>query len=232
MNHGQNRHTRFIMASIWGKPPPSPLIVYSVAGYGAYIQMIFLSRDSWMGVSKSRRLGLLWLWNPIILQANLGSRCGLKQICSSHGELVNVMSHTLCSQVNQVDSRLFLVRSQTGSLIPDPSFGHNLCFRCPNEQCEPILDIYVPRSFQWYKERHKPLNFDPWNRFLKLQESTRTPFPKVGIALGVWGFTLSYSLTLSYTPGSMWCDSRASSWPAPLRPLCFDSQASSWPATL
>jgi hypothetical protein len=28
-----------------------------------------------------------------------------------------------------------------------------------------------------------------------------------------------HSLTLSYTPGSMWCDSRAFSWPAPLQPL-------------
>jgi len=30
-----------------------------------------------------------------------------------------------------------------------------------------------------------------------------------------------HSLTLSYTPRSMWCDSRASSWLATLQPLCF-----------
>jgi hypothetical protein len=58
------------------------------------------------------------------------------------------MLYALCNQVNQVDSRLFLVRSQTDSLTLSPSFGHNLCFRCPNEQCEPILDIYVLRAFQ------------------------------------------------------------------------------------
>jgi hypothetical protein len=54
-----------------------------------------------------------------------------------------------------------------------------------------ILDIYVPRDFPWYKERHKSWNFDPWNRSLKFQESTGTPSPKVGVALGVWGFTPS-----------------------------------------
>jgi hypothetical protein len=40
---------------------------------------------------------------------------------------------------------------------------------------EPILDIYVLRDFQWYKECHNPLNFDPWNRSLKFWESTGLP---------------------------------------------------------
>jgi hypothetical protein len=48
-----------------------------------------------------------------------------------------------------------------------------------------------------------------WNHSLKFWESTGTPSPKVGVALGVWRFTPSYSLTLSYTHGSMWCDSWA-----------------------
>jgi len=46
MNHEQHEHTRLTMAQTWGKPPPSPFIVYSVAGHGAYIQMAFLSWDS------------------------------------------------------------------------------------------------------------------------------------------------------------------------------------------
>jgi len=33
-------------------------------------------------------------------------------------------------------------RNQIAILIPDPSFGHNLCFKYSNESCEPILDIY------------------------------------------------------------------------------------------
>jgi hypothetical protein len=98
-----------------------------------------------------------------------------------------------------------MVGSQTGSFIPDRSFGHNLCFRCWIEQCEPILDIYVLRAFQWYKEHHKPLSFDPWNYFLTFLESTGTPFLKVKVALEVWGFTPSHFPTLprvcDVTPG-------------------------------
>jgi hypothetical protein len=55
------------------------------------------------------------------------------------------------------------------------------------------------------------------------ESPSRLHLPKVGVALGVWRFTPSYFLTFFYTPGSMWCDSQASSWPAPLRPLCLDS---------
>jgi hypothetical protein len=136
------------------------------------------------------------------------------------------MSRVVCRQINRVDSWLFLVASQIGNLTPDPSFGHNLCFKCSNEQCKPILDIYVSRAFQRYKEHHKSLRFDPLNCFLKFQKSIGTPSPKMGVALGVWMFTPSHCLTLSYTPGSMWCDSPASSWPAPLQCLCLDSRAS------
>jgi hypothetical protein len=92
--------------------------------------------------------GLPRLWSRITLRENLGSRCGLEQSCSPHQDLSNGMSHVICSQVNHFDSRLFLVGSQTGSLTPGPSFGHNFCFRCLNEQCEPILDIYIPKDFK------------------------------------------------------------------------------------
>jgi len=158
--------------------------------------MAFLSRDSQVGVPKVRQLGLSQLWSPITLREDLQWRRDLKQSCSSCRELFNGMSHALCTQVNRVDSQLFMVGSQTGNLTPGSSFGHNLCFRCPNEQCKFILNIYVPRAFQWYKERHKLLSFDPWNRSLKFWESTGIPSPKVGVALGVWGFTPSHFPTL------------------------------------
>ncbi len=180
----------------------------------------YFSRDSRVGVSKSCQMGLPRLWSPITLRADLGSQCGLKQSCRPCRDLSNDMSHVLCSQEFGVDSRLLVVGSQTGSSTPDPSFGHNLCFRCSNEPSEPILDIYASRAFPWYKECHKTLRFDPYNRFLKFWESTGTPSPQVGVALGVWGFTPSHFLTLSHTPGSTWCDSRAS--------FCLDSRASSW----
>jgi len=194
--------------------------------------MAFLSRDSQVGVLKSRQLGLPRLWSPITLQADLGLRCSLKQSYSSCRKLSNGMLHAFCSRMNRVDSRLSLVGSQTGSLIPGPSFGRNLCFTCPNEQCEPILDIYVPKNFQWYKKLHNPFSFDPWNSSLKFWKSIGTPSPKVGVALGMWRFTPSHFLTLPCTPGSMWCDSWASSWLAPLWLFCLDSQAPSWLATL
>jgi len=42
-----------------------------------------------------------------------------------------------------------------------PFFGHNLCLKCPNGWCEPILDIYVLISFQWYKKTHQSIGFWP-----------------------------------------------------------------------
>jgi hypothetical protein len=77
-------------------------------------------------------------------------------------------------------------KSQIDNLIPDPSFGHNLRFKSPNGSHEPILDIYIPRAFQWYKELLNPMSFDPYNCPLKIQETMITPTPKVGVHLGVW----------------------------------------------
>ncbi len=145
----------------------------------------YFSRDSRVGVPKSRKMGLSGLWSPITLRADLGSQCGLKQSCRSCRELSNAVLHSRIGHREGVHSRLLVVGSQTGSSTPGLSFGHNLCFRCPNEQCEPILDIYASRAFYCYKERLNPLRFDPCNRSLKFWESTGTPSPKVGVALGV-----------------------------------------------
>jgi hypothetical protein len=95
------------------------------------------------GSPEIAQVGTPALWSSITLRANLRLRCGLKQSYSPCRDLFNGMSHIICRQVNRIDSQLFLVRNQTS-----PSFGHNLCFRCPNEQCEPISNIYVPIAFQ------------------------------------------------------------------------------------
>jgi hypothetical protein len=112
----------------------------------------FLSRDSQTGVPQLPKLGLPRLWGPITLCANLRLKWGLKQKCSPRRDLSNGMSHDTCTQGNRVDSRLLMVRNQIANLTLGLSFGHNLCFRCPNGWCEPILDIYVSIAFQWYKK--------------------------------------------------------------------------------
>jgi hypothetical protein len=107
------------------------------------------------------------------------------------------MSHVTCMQGNRVDSRLLVVGSQTANLTPGPSFGHNLCFRCPNGSYKPILNIYVSINFQWYKDRLNPLSFGPCNHSLNIQESTETLAPKLENSHGsvkVHSFTLSFTL--------------------------------------
>jgi hypothetical protein len=112
-----------------------PHIVYSTALHGSYIQMAFCPETP-EGVSRNCQG-----WNScgvITSRSDLQSRRGLKQSCSSRRELSNSVSYATCTHISRVDSRLFVVRSQTASLTPDLSFCHNLCCRCPNESCEPI----------------------------------------------------------------------------------------------
>jgi hypothetical protein len=97
MSHGLTRTHKTHHGPDLGEATTFPIIVYSVAGHGAYIQMAFLSRDSRVGVPKSRQLGLLQLWSPITLRADLRLRCGLKKSCSSCQELSNDMWHAPCS---------------------------------------------------------------------------------------------------------------------------------------
>ncbi len=110
-----------------------------------------------------------------------------------------------------------MVGSQISNLTPGPSFGYNLCFKYSSGSCKLILDIYVPRSFQWYKELFNPMNFDPYNCPLKIWKSIGTLIPKVGT---IWSVGV-HSLAFYCTPGSMKCDSWAHSWPAPLQVLTF-----------
>jgi len=98
----------------------------------------FLSQDSKMGVPKLPKLGFLRLWGPITLCADPRLRWCLKQRYSPRQELSNDMSHATCTQGNRSDSWLLVVESQIVNLTLGLSFGHTLCFRCPNGRCEPI----------------------------------------------------------------------------------------------
>jgi hypothetical protein len=160
-----------------------------------------LSRDSQVGVPKFPQLGLPQVWGLITSRANLRLQWGLKQSCSSHQELSNDISHATCMQGNRVDSQLLMVESQTNSLIPNLSFDHNFCFKCPNGRWKLILDIYVSITFQWYKKLFMLMGSDLYNRALKIWESTRTTTPNMGVHLRVWGFIPSHFLAL---PGTQW----------------------------
>ncbi len=196
-----------------GEATTFPLIVYSVSGHGPTPKCHFVP-----GVPKFPQLRLLRLWGPIILRVYLRLRWRLKQSCSPHWELFNDMSHATCTLGNWGDSRLLVVGSQIVNLTLDPSFGHNLCLKCPNGSCKPILDIYVLRDFQWYKELFNPLSFDPWNYPLKILESTRTLTPKVEAPLGVWGFIPSHFPTL---PGAWGVTPGLPSWSATSQALAL-----------
>jgi hypothetical protein len=88
------------------------------------------------------------------------------------------MWHATCTQGNRVESRLLVVGSQIANLTPDPSFDHNLCFRCPNGSCEHILDIYIPRAFQWYRNASIQWVLTPTNALWKFGSSHGLQLPK------------------------------------------------------
>jgi hypothetical protein len=120
-------------------------------------------RDSQSGVPKLCRFTLPGFWASITFFSDLRLGWSLKQSCSSLREHSNAMSHTIWRRRNQVDSWLLVVGNQIVSLTPDPSFAHNLGYRCPNGSCKAILDIYTSRPFQWHQEHPNARCFDPCN---------------------------------------------------------------------
>ncbi len=143
-------------------------------------------------------------------------RWGLKQSYSPCWEIFNNMLHVAYTQGNPVNSRLLVVKNQIVSLTPDLSFGHNLCFRCPNGRHGPILDIYASIAFQWYKELFEAMSFDPCNYALKIQESIWDSNSQHGSS---FGSVRVHSLTLFALPRACEVAPRSPSWLATLQPL-------------
>ncbi len=79
---------------------------------------------------------------------------------------------------NQGNYQVLVVGSQIDNLTLDFSFGHNLCFKCLNGSCEHILNIYISRDFQWYKELFNPMSFDLAIAFQKFGSPSGLQFPK------------------------------------------------------
>ncbi len=136
-NHEQLRTHKTNHDPDLGEAITFPLIVFYAPLHEAHIQMAFCPER----VPKSPQLRLPQLWEPITMHANLPLWWDLKQSCSLRWDLSNGMLYTTCTWVNRVDSWLLMVRSQIVNLTFVLSFGHNLCFKCPNGSCKPILDI-------------------------------------------------------------------------------------------
>jgi len=113
----------------------------------SYIQMALFPETPKLESQNCLGLESRDFWAAIAPRPELGSGRALNQSCSSCQELSNAVSHSLRQLREEVDSRLLVVGSQTDNLTPDPSFAHNLGCRCPNGQCETILDIYASRPF-------------------------------------------------------------------------------------
>jgi len=107
------------------------------------------------------------------------------------------MCYATYTQGNWGDSWFLMVGSQIGNLPPNPPFGHNLCFKYPNGLWEPILDIYVPRAFQWYKKPFNLMGFDMYNCFLKI-------WGPLGFQLPKWKLTWECGGSFSHTLPHSW----------------------------
>jgi hypothetical protein len=176
-SHGQTRIHKTHHGPDLGEATTFPLILYFVLIHGGHI----LSRDSQVGVLKFSNLRLSQFWGLITFFVGLRLRWGFKQSYSPRQELSNGMCHATFRQGCLVDSQLLVVGNQSANLTPGHFLDHNLCFRYPNESCEPISYIYVPGVFQGYKDHLNPMSYVPYNRSLKIQKSTGTPTPKVSL---------------------------------------------------
>jgi len=161
MSHGHMRIHKTHHDPDLGEATTFVLIVFSVINHGGYIQMWFCPRTPNLGVPKIFKLGILRLWRPITSHVDLQLKWGLKQSCSPPWEIFYNMWYTTCTQVNKGDSWILMGRSQICTWTSDLYFGHNLCFKYSNGSCEHILDIYVSRAFQWYKENFNPMSLAP-----------------------------------------------------------------------
>ncbi len=98
--------------------------------------------------SRDSQVGVPGLWELITPDSRIRLQRGLNQSCSPCRDLFNAVSHSQIGCREEVDSRLLVVGSQIANLTPGPSFAHNLSYKCPNDQCEAIFDIYASRPFQ------------------------------------------------------------------------------------
>jgi hypothetical protein len=196
-SHEQTRTHKIHHGPDLGEATTLPHIVYFVPFHEAHIQIAFCPRTLKWEFRNSQNWDSHDFGGPITLYADLKLRWGLKQSCSPRRELSNSISHITYTQGNWVDSRLLVVMSEIANLTPDLSFGHNLCFRCPNESFKPILDIYVSIAFQWYKKTSQSIGFWPLQL---LSEHSGVHWDSNSQGGSSLGSVRVHSLTLFFTP--------------------------------
>ncbi len=134
-----------------GEATTFPFIIFSMISHRGCMQMSFYPRTHKL-TQNFPKLRLPQLWRPITSCVNLWLKWYLKISCSPCQELSKDMWHATWMQVNQGDPQLLVIENQIDTLTYDLSFGHNFCFKYSNGSCEPILDIYISKSLQCYKE--------------------------------------------------------------------------------
>jgi hypothetical protein len=182
-----------------GEATTFPHIVFSVAPCGSYVRMAHFPgtpKLESINCPKTVPVGVPGLWELISPNCQVWSRRRLDQSYSCLRELSNAMLHSRFGCREEVDSRLLVVGSQTASLTPGPSFAHNLGCKCPNDQCEAILDIYTSRPFQW---RQTPQCEVFWS-FLSNSKHSEVPkdskSPTLGVGVSSSHFTQSGVVTM------------------------------------
>jgi len=161
-----------------GEATTFPHIVFSAPPHRGYIQMALFPGTPKLesrNCPEIVQVGVPGLWELITPDCEVWLQRGLKQSCSPRWDLFNDISHSQFGGREEVDSRLLVVESQTANLTPGPYFAHNLGCRCPNDQCEGILDIYTSRPFQRHQEHPNARCFGLCCRTLNIRESRRTP---------------------------------------------------------
>ncbi len=128
-NHGHTQTHKTHHNLNLGETTIFPLIVFFIINHEDYTQMSFCLKVLRLGVLKFSKLRLLKFWTPITSCADLRLRWGLKQNYSLCQELFNDIWQATCTQKIQSNSWLLMVKSQIGILTPDPSIGHNVCYK-------------------------------------------------------------------------------------------------------
>ncbi len=170
-----------------GEATTFPHIVFSAPLRRDYIQMALFPETTKLesrNCTETVPGGVPRLWELITLDCQVWSQRGLNQTCSPRRDLSNNVSHSQFRGREEVDSRLLVVGSQIASLTSGPSFAHNLSYRCPNDQCKAIFDIYASRPFQWHQEHPNARCFGRCCWALNIRESRRTPNPYFFQVLG------------------------------------------------